>query len=358
MRYVPLNLLQTGMICGKKIIGRSGQLLLNQGTVLQRSYINRVRDLGLPGIYIQDELSDDIVVEDIVPAELRSHSVQVIKNLFTGITLHGPGAGDGFRQIGSLVDDMLNAIMEHQDIHLNMLNLKIFDDYTYFHCVNVGVMSMLLGTHLGLKRDELKRLGVSAILHDIGKVFVPKEILNKPGRLTEDEYNIIKTHSGEGYKYLCGRVELQPDVLKGVIDHHEKMNGTGYPSGKKEESISKFGKILSVVDVFDALTSDRPYRKALPSAEAIEYLAGGSGSDFDAEIVRVFLRCVVPYPPGITVQLSNQCRGIIVKNYAQACLRPVVRVFQQDGQDVTPYDLDLLHDPNCLNVTVLGTHWQ
>ncbi len=356
MRFIPVNCLRPGMLCGQAIIGRKGEVLLKQGVPLQDAYIRRLRHYGFHGIYIADALSDDIEVADVIASTLRARSVNVIKELFTDAKRTKGDPNQKIDLLNGLVDTMLDQIVSASDIQVNMLDLKIFDDYTYYHSVNVCVLSLIIGAAMGLDRTELHVLGIAAILHDIGKVFVDKEILNKPGRLTDDEFAVIKEHPGNGYKYLLNCFQVPDEALTAIIDHHERIDGTGYPNHKAEGGITRYGQIIAISDVFDALTSDRPYRKALPTAEAIEYIMGSTGTAFSSDLVKVFLQKIVPYPPGITVCLSDGSHGIVVRNNPQACLRPVVRIFKVAGCLLASTRLvDLLNDRSTLGLTIVGT---
>ena len=354
MRYIPVNCIRPGMICGKRIIGQNNQLLLNKGATIQEAYIEKILQLGFPGLYIEDNLSDDIEVQDVISNALRARSVKTIKDLFIGAGQNQSPAAR-IQQLERTVDEMIDQILNNKDVQVNMLDLKIFDDYTYFHSVNVAVLSLLIGISLNKKRPVLRELGMAAILHDIGKVFVDKDILNKPDRLTAEEMNQMMSHSEKGYQYLKQQFSISGSTLDAIIDHHEKIDGSGYPNKKSEQTITESGRIIAVADVYDALTSDRPYRKAMPPAEAIEYLMGGSSVLFDENIVKNFIKKIVPYSPGMTVRLSNNSLAIVIRNHPDACLRPVVRIIQEQGRQVEPYTVDLLYDRARLDVTILGT---
>jgi HD-GYP domain-containing protein (c-di-GMP phosphodiesterase class II) len=180
-------------------------------------------------------------------------------------------------------------------------------------------------------------------------------VLNKPSVLTEEEFAHMRQHSILGYNYARDSFLLSSSCHPGIRDHHEKFDGTGYPDGRSGNEISLFGRIISVADVYDALTSERPYRSAMSASEAMEYIMGHSGTDFDPDVVNAFLRCVAPYPVGSTVQLSNGCTAIVVENFANFGLRPRVRVIAQNGEPVEPYEINLSTDFNYLNVIILGS---
>ena len=200
----------------------------------------------------------------------------------------------------------------------------------------------------------LIRLGLGAIMHDIGKVFIDKKILNKPGKLTVEEFNVIKKHSELGYEYIRERFSLPAMSSRAVVDHHEKYDGSGYPNGRKKDDISVFGRIIAVSDVYDALSSERYYRPAVNPSESMEYIMSGSGTLFDPKIVELFLRKIAPYPVGTMVRLSNNWIAIVVENYEAVCLRPKVRVVKQDDKNVTPFDISLCEDSKYYNITIEG----
>lgn len=354
MRYVPANCLHEGMICGKRIRGKNGILLLNYGTVLQQDLIGKIREIGLNGIYIEDRFSRDILVDDIISDTLRSNSVKAVKDFFRSVTGKKSDTTDKLLVIHEMVDDILNSVLSSKGLNVNLMDLKIFDDYTYFHSVNVGVLSILVGNALKLNQKQLHTLGVAAMMHDIGKFFVPKEILNKPAALSQDEFSIMKGHSFKGFEYLNRQFNFNQSVLDAILDHHERQDGSGYPYGKQGQDISRFGCIIAIADVFDALTSDRPYRHALPAAEAIEFIMGGTGSAFDEVIVKAFLNKITPYAPGMTVSLSNGASAVVVANQPQNCLRPIVRVFRENNQEIEPYEINLLKDAERLDITITG----
>ena len=234
-----------------------------------------------------------------------------------------------------------------------MTDLKTFDEYTYQHSVNVAVLSMVIGTTLKLSYKEMFNLGRAALLHDIGKMFVNKEILNKPGKLDANEMKIMKNNSHLGYKHLKNRYGFSILTYNGVLDHHEKYDGTGYPNNKKGKYISLFGRIINVADVYDALTAERPYKRRLLPSEAMEYIMGGAGSHFDPEIVEVFIRKIAPYPLGTCIRLSNGYEGTVVKNYEESCLRPSIRVYKIHGELVEPFIINLKDDKNYLSSVII-----
>lgn len=342
------------MTCGKAIINEKSRLLLNEGVTLDENLIAAIKKTGLSGIYIMDKYSKDIFVEDIISDTQRANSVRSIKNMFESIASGKSVTSAKVDAVTKSIGDIVDAILSKEGLNANLLDLKIFDDYTYYHSVNVGVLSIVVGKAMGLSKTNLRSLGISAMLHDIGKVFISKALLNKPEKLTPEEFEIMKSHSSKGYEYLSMQTDYDDSILEAVMDHHEKSDGCGYPNGKTRNEISTFGSIITIVDVFDALTSDRPYRPAMPAQEAIEYIIGCAESSFSDKVVYAFLHNVTPYSPGMLIRLSNGADAVVISNNRDNCLRPNIRIVRENGIDVTPYLIDLYSDLKSLNITVTG----
>lgn len=351
MRFVPASCLREGMKVAKTLYGKNNEKLLVSGIVLNHKYIDSIQRMKYPGLYIDDDLSRDIEIINVINEELRMETVNGIKKIFTIIKNHkDPGAKTD--SIKNMVESIVDELLANKNMMVNMIDLKCFDNYTYLHSVNVAVLSIVTGIAMGLDRMTLSRLGLSAILHDIGKVFINKKILNKPGSLTEDEFEEMKMHSMLGYNYAKEKFRLPIASYAGIIDHHEKFDGSGYPNAKNGKCISLFGRIISLADIYDALSSERPYRKAMSPSEAIEFVMGNFETHFDPLIAGVFIRKVAPYPVGTTIRLSNGYTAIVVENFESVCLRPRVRVIRIDDKDVVPFELNMMTDFSILNIVI------
>ena len=351
MRKMPINKLRPGMIVGKHLYDKHNSLLLSRGHVLSQNEILRIANLKYQAIYIAEK-DDDLMqmgsIEDISET-LRNNAVATVKELFSLISSEKKISKKTITNAKSAVDDIVNEIVLNENITYTMTDLKLFDDYTYYHSVNVTVVAVVLGLSMGLNKNSLYKLGLGALMHDIGKIFVPKPILEKQGKLTEEEFEIIKSHSKNGYDYLKQAEGFPQEANIAVLTHHEKFSGFGYPDGISENQIPVFGRILTVADVFDALVSDRPYRKALLPSEAVEYIVGGSGVIFDPKIVKVFMEKISPYPIGTHVILSNGQKGIVVKNRPKFGLRPKIMVLDETDPPVY-YDLS----KESFDITITG----
>ncbi len=350
MRFVPTYCLRDGMILGDNLYNNLGDLMLAQGTVLTGEFVKAIERLQYNGVYIDDDISKDIQIISVINDNVRAQTLKGIKNVF----IHCEKGQDVKLDINNAkkqIEMIVDQIFSNRDLMVNMIDMKVFDDYTYYHSVSVAVLSIVLGVALDMEREELLNLGFSALFHDIGKVFVNKDVLNKEGKLTPSEFEEIKSHSELGYNHIKSGYPISSASFMGILDHHEKYEGGGYPNNLQGDKISWYGRIIAVADVYDALTSDRPYRKALLPSDAMEYIMGSTMTMFDPKVVEVFVKKIAPYPIGTCVKLSNGSTGIVLENFENLCMRPRVRIFQHDGVDVEPYEINL-GDFGSLNVIV------
>ncbi|MDP4145731.1 MAG: HD-GYP domain-containing protein [Bacillota bacterium] len=352
MRYVPLSFIQEGMILGKTLYGSMGEVLLRKGTPILKLYVRRMEKLGYTGVYIQDELSQDIEVQDVINEDLRMQTIKTVKNFMHLSTESSKGVQEAFSDIENLIGSIIEDISNNKDLIVNLIDLKVASNYTFYHSVNVSVLSIVMGVALNLPPKDLYYLGLASLLHDIGKIFTPKEILDKPGTLTKEEFEIIQQHAQNGYTYIKEKFTTHAKTYVGILQHHERFDGTGYPEGKKGKDISLFGRIIAITDVYDALTSDRTYRKGVLPSEGMEYIMGAGGTLFDPDLVKVFVSKIAPYPVGTCVQLSNGLVGIVAENNFSYFLRPKVKIIRNNNDYVEPYIMDLKESN--LNVTIVG----
>jgi HD-GYP domain-containing protein (c-di-GMP phosphodiesterase class II) len=340
------------MLTAKALYGNDNKLMLSENRVLAPIEIERIRSLGFQGMYIHDEISRNIEVTEIINAQLKNNTVKAIKSIFTQAENVIKGSNMlQMQDIQKLLDNIVNEISSNDNATINMLDLKTYDNYTYYHSVNVAVIAIVMGMALKYSQTQLYELGLAALLHDIGKIFVPFEVIDKKGKLTDEEFSLVKDHSVKGIKYLKERWSIPIDSIVAILNHHERYDGSGYPYKLKKNKISEYGKILAVADVYDALTSNRAYRQAYIPSDAMEYVMGGSGIMFDPGIVNVFAKKVVPYPVGICIILSNGLQAIVVENYSNYSLRPKIKLITENNEDIY---LDLCNDINLLDVTIVG----
>ena len=223
-----------------------------------------------------------------------------------------------------LVTRLAEEVIQNADALVWLTHLKKRDQYTATHCINVCILALTFGRSLGLDGETLNRLGLGALLHDIGKLRVPERILNKPGRLTESEFNIMMTHPQEGHALLANDHSLELDTLNIILHHHERLDGRGYPFGLAEHEISLLVRITSIVDVYDAITSDRCYHDAIPPARALENLFKWAPGNYDVGLLESFIKCIGIYPIGSVVRLVSNEVGVVVASDQGRRLKPIV----------------------------------
>ncbi len=284
----------------------------------------------------QAAFEEEVRRAKVVYAEAKALVKDLLHDARMGKSIDGERAA-------KTVDKMVDSIFRNPDAITSLSRLKSFDDYTFQHSVNVSVLALALGRHLGIVKEELRRLGVGAILHDVGKMRVPEQILNKPGRLTDEEFAVMKTHTLHGAKILMDTRNVPNESAAVALNHHERFNGRGYPRGVSGMAIGKFGLIAAIVDVYDAITSDRVYHKGMPSHQALQKIYEWSKTDFYPVFVQKFIQCVGLYPIGSVVRLDTGEVGVVYRQNHAELIRPWVRLVRKaSGEPFTPpVDADL-----------------
>ncbi|MBS0165288.1 MAG: HD-GYP domain-containing protein [Nitrospira sp.] len=248
-------------------------------------------------------------------------------------------------EVNRVISDMSDSILRNPDALTSLTRLKNFDEYTFYHSVNTSILAMSLGRHLEFDRTTLHQIGVGSLLHDIGKTKIPTEILNKPGRFKPDEMEIMKQHVLRGVEILSTTTGLGDSYLRPALEHHERVDGTGYPHRRVRRELSQFGMMAAVVDIYDAMTSDRCYHKGQAAHEALQFLYRLSlEGHLDAVLVQQFIYVVGLYPVGSVVELNTGETGIVKEVHHHAPLAPVVLLVKSAGNTVLshPKELDLV----------------
>lgn len=344
MRYVSSYCLRDNMKLAKNIYSDDERILLAANVILTKEYIESLQKLGVSGVYVEDEISQNINIKSVISDELRVEAVKTIKDIY-----NNPNSLiKNIDKIESIASKIMDEILNSKNIMINMIDMKTFNNYMYYHSVNVAVLSAVIGISLNFEKSKLEKLVSAALLHDIGKVFISKGILDKKEELTEEENDILKTHSEEGYKYIKNHYNIPVTSYVGILQHHERYDGKGYPDGKKGKEISHFGRIINICNVYDNLVSKTPFKEAYIPSEAIEYIMANSGTEFEPELVNIFLKKVSPYPIGTVLKLSNGKQVIVIENNEECSMRPKVKVINEEEV------LDLTYDSNCRNITIIS----
>lgn len=398
MKKLDVNQLEEGMILGAPIVDAEGVVeLLSRGTRLSKRHIALIIQMGPMDVFVlehEDEEPEDVVVDvahiakkaeetgkafdmdkllsdleeienhiyEPAPRSIVNSNMEV--NIITGefdlpIDVRHERAIEDNKQIfaqiqneGVLdlnrirrnVEETLPDMVRNNDVLRRLNQLKESDDYTFQHSMRVSILATMIGKWLGYSQEELVELGEAGLLFDIGKLSVPDFIIKKPTQVNMDEYELIKKHAQFGYSILLKTRGVSANIKYAALHHHERMDGSGYPLRLREGQIHDFAKIIMVCDVFDALITDRPYKKGISPILAADYLSWSSGKLFDSKVCYVFIKKLSEYYLGKRVQLSNGQEGVIVFIDGNYPTRPLVRV----GNDF----VNLIKDRS-INVTYL-----
>ena len=338
---LPLKRLKKGMVMAQSVFNSSGGTYLSKGMRLTAAYIEKLRQLGIDNIHVLSTSTDVTLMppEDVLQEKTRALAVKRIYDVFQQVTGSGTFETAPLEKASASI---VNDIFDRKGNLVQLTDIRTHDMYTFAHSVNVAMLSSLLGVLIKLDKQKISELTLSAMLHDLGKIVVPKEILNKPARLTDEEFSVIRRHPVAGSEQIMKMNFTHAAELAIVArQHHERMDGTGYPDGRKGKNIHLYGRISAIADVYDALTCVRPYKKAYTPAVAYNIMANCSPGHFDEELLKIFFRNVAIYPIG-TVVLTSYGYAIVRHVEFGHTDRPVVCVFADKSQNLLkkPVDVD------------------
>lgn len=359
MRRIPIEYAKAGDVIGKTIYNNLGGMLLSEGARLSESNIKQLRKLGCLNIYIEDRYTEETIEEIIKPKAMkRIHRLQANLNNIV-VDFNKTGKVDrklvdtNVKGIKETINEIVDEVVFSKNIFDHLISISIYDDYTMNHSLNVMMLSAVIARNKHLSMDEIKKLAIGCIFHDIGKIFIPIEIINKPGKLTAEEFKIVKGHSEKGYEFLKNYTDLSATSIDIALCHHEREDGSGYPRELVGKEIHLYSKIASICDVFDALTSDRSYRRAAPVNEAMEYLLASSGDGFSVETIKTFAESINVFPKDTLVSLSDGREGIICEANNEIYSRPKIKIYGEGNKEVRPYIIDLMDTNNVVIDKVL-----
>jgi HD-GYP domain-containing protein (c-di-GMP phosphodiesterase class II) len=295
-------------------------------TLASRPTANRLR------VTVGEEISRAVQIKQ------RAH--RLVRNAMCDVRL---GRAIELDQVEPVVQEITESILRNPGALIGLLRIKSKDDYTFLHSVTVCTLVVAFCRSAGMDADTMHQAGLGGLLHDVGKALVPDEILNKPGKLTEEEFAIIRRHPQDGYDILMRSGSVGEIPLDITLHHHERMDGSGYSKQLPGESISTLTQMTALVDVYDALTSDRCYHKAISAAEALRKIFDWSKNEFSPQTVQAFMHCVGIYPVGTLVRLQSGRLGVVVEPHETDLLAPKVNVFfsTKSNTYIRPQQIDL-----------------
>jgi putative nucleotidyltransferase with HDIG domain len=283
-------------------------------------------------------------------AKIVMRSKQAVVSMFEEARMGNSVDVGGAKQ---LVEEISDSVSRNHGALISLARLKTVDDYTYMHSVAVCAMMVALAKQLGFDEVQTRSAGLAGLLHDLGKAVMPMEVLNKPGKLTDAEFTIIKSHPVEGHKLLLRGVEVDPMALEVCLHHHEKTDGSGYPDGLKGDEISLFAKMGAVCDVYDAITSNRPYKSGWDPAESLRKMAEWANGHFDPKVFQAFVKSMGIYPVGSLVRLTSGRIGVVVEQTGKSLTTPSVKVFYSTklNMRIVPLVIDLSRPDSIEKIT-------
>jgi HD-GYP domain-containing protein (c-di-GMP phosphodiesterase class II) len=333
------------MVLARNLFNRKGHILLATGAMLTENYLHKLRRLKVKTLFIQDPRYDDINIPEYLSLETQQRALSILNTTMEKIHNRETFA---INAISNVASDIVEELILQPSVSIQLTGIATHDDYTLDHSLNCAIYTALLARSCDFTIPQIKEIACGALLHDVGKMKVDKGIINKPGRLTEKEFGIIKQHPQSGFNLLVKkRWELSSLVAHMAWQHHEKIDGTGYPRGLQGEEILNYSRLLTITDVYEAITGCRPYRKSMKLQEAYHIIHSGLGTTFDKNYGEIFLSKMALYSPGMEVTLNTGEKAIVISLLESAPQKPIIRLISYP--DGTPYmpptDINLAKNP-------------
>lgn len=317
---------------------QTGTILIPEGTSLTRPFINRLDSYGIDTVFIREEIIPDELYNKEFIAEyslVENRLESIFEEVQTGKDI----------ETCEIIDEIhgfVNQVALERDILTQMRLLRKKDDYTFNHSIGVSILAITLGKWLDYPEEKLRELAITGMFHDIGKLKIPDSIVKKPGRLTVEECREMKKHSYYSYEILAATNKFSPDILQGALQHHEKCNGSGYPHGLSGDKIHPYAKIISICDIYHALTSNRVYKDKDSPFKTADYLRKESFGALDPHITHVFLKNISKFYVGNKVLISDGSTGNIVYIHPQDETRPIVKIGDKFVDFMEKQDVEIL----------------
>lgn len=348
MRIVSIEMLDKNMTLAKDIIHKE-KLVLKKGCGNMHRYADRLRNMGIRYLYIEDKLSDDIIVKDVISEDTRKLCKKTLINMMNSLVRNKSA---DFDELNATIEHIIQEITA-KDIQYNLADIRTFDEYTFSHCISTTVYALLIAKNLNYSKMMMEQLAIGMMLHDIGKILLDSNILYKKEKLSYIELQYIMQHVIMGYEYIKNNTEIPNASKKVILCHHERLDGSGYPNKLYENQLDEFSKIAAIVDVYDALTSDRCYRKKWKTNKALKFLLENSGTKFDSNLVGILMKNIAIFPNGTTVRLSDGRLALIKEQNPDAPLRPIVKVYADRWGHIIPFEeVDLM---KVLSITIIDS---
>lgn len=339
MRIIDIDHIKPNMRIGKTIYSENGDILLSRNTLLKASYIKRLKEKNIPAIYVDDELSRGIESRSVVSIETKIKAINTIKGIYDAVD---PSKKDQNKKIlnpetymslKDTIEKIMDEIKNNHELSFNMVELLSTDLYTYTHSVNVTILSLMMSHALGYSEVDQFKIGMGCLLHDIGKVLVDDKILHKREALSASEFRKMQKHSEDGYDMIKDNDSLTAITKNIVLLHHEKLDGSGYPYQLKGEEVKEHVRIATIADIFDAVTSNRVYSKELPVYKGLELVSSYAPDLIDENLYHILSKKIAPYPPGTSVELSNNYKGIVFDLNKDHPTRPLIKaIYNEKGE--------------------------
>lgn len=323
MQRVSVGFLEAGMVAARNVHSAEGRLLVTKDTVLSEAMVANIQKTSLGSIYVRNPLFQDIEAEEVVTEDNRRKAVMALKS---AVTAYQKTKVLDIQPLKKVLRELVVEIIRNRDSMIHQLDMRTYQDYIYAHSVNTCVLSVLIAVNLDYPEGKLTDLALGTMLHDIGMMMLPDALLMKMGNLTPEESKQVQQHPEDGFNILRTVREIPITVAHIAYQHHERVDGKGYPRNLTADKILEFAKVAAVADTFDALVSDRPYRKGMVPHEAYEVMMALADSYVDRDILHLFLTHVAIYPVGSVVQLDNGQHGVVTKVLPRLQTRPQVRL--------------------------------
>jgi HD-GYP domain-containing protein (c-di-GMP phosphodiesterase class II) len=337
MKKIPIEELKPGMVFTRTVFGDNYEIVAEPNTPITSKDIENLKKKGVKFVETTGELKGIVKIQEEVPLVDKVESsarelmtfykslVDSVESVYTNYKVNKEILPE---KVVNIVEKVIDKISEVGDknVFLNLINIVDKTKYLPTHVLNATILGLLLGKEMNYPESKLKLLGTGILLMDIGMVFIPMSILERETKLTDEEYNKIKTHTVLGYKAVVQENNMSPEVGRVCLEHHERWDGTGYPRNLQKQQISEYARVAAIVDTYEAMTRKRVYRDRMMSFEAMRAILTEGSTKFDPDILKVFLRMMSVYPVGSYVMLNTRAIAKVISSDPISPFRPVVKV--------------------------------